>query len=315
MEPEFKVTVKRFHGESYEGRPSVIGEWINQIPSYPSIVRSNGIGYYRYAITYKKGSAQKLENIDVPLVTPSWQEIELEGTSDRKKRRLDALKQEAEERDILRQFGSSAPVEKESLADQIKGIAPLLELIKGSPAPVPTSDTNMFMMMMQMQQQAQQANRDLMGKLLIAVAPKVIDMFMNRSNSEDKVFSMVERFIGMRDALTPKEETLIDKVGGFLGNNLPIIMELLAKPAGEREQSAIYQKVAGDPKTQKIVEKMQGNEDFAKKLINHLDGRLGKDTTDKILDGFLKYRRHDAVPQEVPIAQESDELTDSDFDE
>jgi hypothetical protein len=323
-QPKFKVTVQSFSNEQYTGRPSIIGEYTDEVPNYEKLVKTNGAKYYRYKILYDKDGITKKENIDVDLTSKNWELLSKEGDNERRKKREQQIKEEMDEKNALMAYsgnlGQPQQSPREAMKETLDMMTPLLSLMKGGDNDGGGMGTEkMMMFMMQMQQQSNTQMMNMFAMMNKTQADMSLAMLGNNNNDGgiDKMFGMAERMIGMKELLSPKEETLIDKVGNFIGNNIDTLGELLSKPKEVMEQDTGYKKVKEDWRFKKIQDKMQSNEMFAKKLIEHLDGKVGNETTDKILDGFIKYKRHgvpDATEEQPAPAPESEEISQDDFD-
>lgn len=317
-EPDFKVTVQSFRNDQYNGRPSVTGEYINEIPNYERLVKTDGPKYYRYKILYKHEGVKKKKVIDVDLTSKNWKILAKEGDRERTRERQDQIKEDMAEQNALLAYGAGGKggqqTGKEAMKDTMDMMMPFLELIKGGSGKDDggMGFKEMMLFMMQMQQANTNSMMNMFGMMSKQNSSLAAAMMGNTGGEADKLFNMAERMLGFQEKISPKEESLIDKIGNFIGNNIEQLGELLAKPREVREKDTGYKKVKDDWRFKKIKKKMETNETFAKRLIRHIDQKLGNsETTDKILEGFIKYNRK---PEQAP-AQDDENITESDFDE
>jgi len=94
---------------------------------------------------------------------------------------------------------------------------------------------------------------------------------------------------------------------------------MLSKPKEVQEQDPDFQDAQNSWKMKAVKKKMHENKAFAQGLIKHLDGKVGAETTDQILEGFMKYSRQEATPeapQEQKPAEKNDgsNITQEDFE-
>jgi hypothetical protein len=306
---EFKITVQCFANALRHGRPQIVAEYTNEVPNYHELVKMNGVGYYRYKIVYtNERDKEDTKNVDVDLVSKNWKEVEDEGNRERKARRRERLQEEADENRFLNGMASGNQGESkstgESLKEGIEAVRPLLELAGiGSKGAESKNVDPMILMMIQQQNQS----RQLFEKVLITIAPILIEKMFNRPNQDptDKLLTMAEKMLNFKEMITPKEETLIEKIGNFIGSNADTIMALLSRPV---ENKSIIEKQQNDWRVKKTKEKMMANPEFAKAIIKHVEGKVGPETTDKLLKDFLKYERPEQKVKDVEEAEEAEEV-------
>lgn len=321
VNPEFKVTVQSFGNEQYTGRPSIIGEYAGEIPNYERLVKIEGPRYFRYKILYKENGVSKKKNVDIDLTSKNWVLLAKEGDRERSRKRQDQIKEDMEEKNALMAYGGgnqgNQQSAKEAMKDTIDMMTPLLALMKGN-----SSDSGgmnfkeIMMFMMTMQQSSTNQMMNMFGMMSKQNSNLATAMLGNNGGDTDKFFNMAERMLGFQEKVSPKEESLIDKIGTFIGNNIEQLGDLLAKPREEREKDTGYQQVKDDWRFKKIKKKMDSNDLFAKRLIKHIDTKVGADTTDKILDGFIKYKRKpEQEPEKETVPAQGEEITQDDFEE
>lgn len=330
-DPKFQCTIQSFNNEMYTGRPSIIGEFSAEVPNYEKLVRMNGAKYYRYKIRFKKNGVPTTKNIDVDLSSKNWQALEKEGDAQRRTQKMNLIKSEMEEQNMYNAFGGRGPEKSgsETLKESIESIAPLLALLKGDNNGGGNNNQMMQMMFLMMNEgskRAEQNSQNMMQMMMMMSktnSDQMIAMMNNRpdtSNEFDKFFTLAERMNGFQNMVSPKEESLIDKIGGFISNNMDTIGAMLSKPKDEREKDPDFQDASNSWKMKAIKKKVMGNKAFAEKLINHLDQKVGPENTDNILEGFMKYTRQEATQEEPPAQAEQpkndlDSITPSDFED
>lgn len=320
--PEFKVTIQSFNNEQYTGRPSIIGEYNDEIPNYEKLIKTNGPKFYRYKFLYKHENVSKKKYIDVDLTSKNWVLLAKEGDRERARVRQDQIKEDMDERNALLAFGGQGPgnqqTAQEAMKDTINMMTPLLTLMKsGSSDDGGFGIKEMMLFMAQSQQTSNNQMMQMFGMMHKSQSDMMIPLLGNKTDNSDKLFNMAERMLNFKALVSPKEEGLIDKIGNFISNNIDTLGTLLSKPPEQREQDTGYQKVKKDWRMKKIKEKMEGNKEFARRLIDHIDNKVGAENTDKILNGFIKYHRPDEVqePQTESTSPAGDEITEDDFEE
>jgi hypothetical protein len=314
VNPEFTATIQSFNNEHYTGRPSIIGEYRGELPNYEKLVKINGPKWYRYKIMYKENGITKKQTIDVDLSSKNWHIVAKEGDRERAQIRKEQIKEDMEERNALMAYGGMTNQDPMSNVKQtVDTIAPLLAILKGDngKSSGDMGMKEMMMFMMTMQQQSQNQMMQMFGMQAKGNSDMMVAMLGNRQPDQtDKLFTMAERMFQMKELITPKEEGLIDKIGNFIGSNIDAIGGLLQKPENHPDR----QEVENSWKMKAIKKKMAENKHFAGKLIEHLDKKLGNsEVTDKLLDGFIKYKRHEAMEETPAETVEATEKTNDDI--
>ena len=138
----------------------------------------------------------------------------------------------------------------------------------------------MFLGMMQMMMKAQENST----QLLIAVLTK-----NETRNPMAETVGLLKEVFAIRDGIMPAEKSWIQDVVGVMAENIGPIMAMFKAPVPE--DTPLYHKM--DKGLSETRDKAQNDPAFLKALVKHMDGKVGANMTDKILDGLLRVNRPD----------------------
>lgn len=328
VEKNFSLCVKKFAREDYSGKPRTLGNYADEIPMYETLVAQDGPGYYRFDISYKpKHGVFKKEKVDINLTGYRWSKIFEEQQDKDEIEKEERLVKKVSKNNIISAMGGTTgthvdPYEAgQKYVNNMLGVmAPFMEKMGGG-----GSDQMMPMMIMMMQQQ-QKSSENMMQMFMMMNQSQVQMMasMMGNKPKEGEQFNthmeMFKSMINLKSVLEPKEESMIQRIGNTIMDNVETLFSVLSKPKEQMEEDGMYKSIVKNKKFQAAKEKAIVSKPFLLKLVKHLDTRVGIDMTDKILNGFVKVDRpeeaKDEAYQEAKAAQAAgDESDDDDQDD
>lgn len=318
LNAKFRLTIKKFNNELYTGRPSIAGEFVDEVPKYEAIVGVSGPAWYRFVFVYKKdpgGNKPPVkEVVDIPLVGAQWDAIHEDAEEARQEQWEAKQTKKAEKQNFLKSIhgggGAVDPMEagKKYLEGTMGMLTPLLDKLTANGG----GDNAMIALLMESQRASTQATTQLMIEAMRSQSQMMIALLGNnrqqpdQTQTWDKAMNFMGKMFEFQAQLAPKDESFIQKVGNVVADNLSTLMELFSKPQEIREQDTMYKKITEDKRMQAVKSRVQQDKAFALRLITHLDKKVGCGTTDKLLRDFIKYRRPDeAKDQEYEAATNS----------
>jgi hypothetical protein len=229
-----------------------------------------------------------------------WEHVRDKWEERTKEKRREKIKKDVEDANYLRALGggnndgdgmkNAFDAGKQYVDSALAIMSPLLDKVSpnnnnGNDAMIQMmmkSQENMTMMMVAMMK----ANTDT---LLAVIGGKNNDN--SQSEQWEKAMGFMEKVMNVKASLEPKDEDLITRIGTVVMDNMETLMSLFKKPENVREQDTMYQTINSDKKMQEIKKRMHEDKEFAKRLIMHLDKKVGAGMTDKLLNGFMRYER------------------------
>lgn len=298
----FTVEILKFENQDFAGNPANLGMCEQVIPSYESLVKLHGIGYYGLKCCWTpRGGRPKSEILRVSLQGAHWKKVHAMAEKIRREERVAEVKEEVEVESIRRQAG----------------------LFDGAPMNPMDGFFETMTKMKSAGMMGGQGGGDLgavcgmMGQMMTAMVGMMMTQSTNQmnlvlaiinKNGSGGTSEMVESIKALRELTlltqAPAEKSWVETVSSALAQNAPDILKMFQKDPSERAQDPAFQEMHDGLK--KTRGKAQIDPQFLTELVRHMDEKI-KDPglVDNILSGFINVKRPGATqppPQAPPKA-------------
>jgi len=287
---EFRVALIRLSG----GAPGIIKEFKSdevEDCEYDKVGCEYGPGKYQWKVSWKNEVGQGRQKSFTRNLAPDEYQEKWEQNELAKQRRKKV---------ILGLEGKDSPNNTQSVQEQFDLAVKLAE--KMTP-PQPTyypqqNDGIKATDMMMMQQESSKMMMTMMSGMMtmmgnVMVASMNRPLETNNGGSEqmfEKVLNAAMKIAEVKNMLTPSEkESFVEKMVNMVGDNIPMILNLVSMKAEEREKNMTYQMV----KNSKTVRKMEENPDLKKEVVEKMAEKVGLANTKAVLE-ILDWHDFDA---------------------
>lgn len=295
---QYKCQIKQFPAEG-GGMPAFLPS--NYKGSYPNIEELGtkyGPGKYLYVFTWRipnpEGSGNKTTMRELEVILgDAWQDAHEEYLyqySIKRRQRLRSLKNKAEMDNILYGDDKKPSANNNGLDSLLDAKNQLMSLgvpVGSSGTDLATKDqTGIFALVMQMQSKSTELMVTMMNNSQQQMMSLVTAVLANNSQNQTpytqmfkEVSSMMTNMVGLKEALNPEKQTVVDKIFNLMEAVSPQILQMLQMSAAQRRSNSIYQAAAKSPELQQL----KGDPAMTDELARKLDSHYGVQNTNDIM--------------------------------